>query len=558
MSLNDVSNMFTFAGGLGMFLYGMHIMGDGMQKTAGSKMNHFLGMVTNNRFLGVVLGALITAILHSSAATTVMVVGFVNAGILNLTQAVGVIMGANIGTTITAWMVSLNQMGDAFAVLQPVFFAPLFIGIGTFLILFSKKQNRNLIGEIIIGVGLLFVGLEFMGGSIAPYTDAPIFSKAFAVMGRNPVLGIMAGAIVTALLQSSTASVGILQTLAMNGVVTTGAAIYITLGQNIGTCLTAMLSSAGANRTAKRAAAIHLTFNTLGAVIFGVGMYICSLLRPALAGSGINSVQISMFHTFFNLTNTLVLFPFAKQLVTISGVLVKEDKEEKKEEGGESDTMIALRHLDQRIFESPVFAIEVAQMETVHMGQLALNNVRLATDAVMSVDREKIEAVYKNEKIIDEMEHLLTEYLIKVNNLSLTEKQKLVVNNLFYSISDIERVGDHCENLAEQADYMAEHKIRFSSTGFQDLCLICEKVIKSFTHAIAARQTNNMDDVRKVSQYEDSVDNLEEELREKHIERLSDGRCNPSTGVVFLDIISNLERISDHAYNLAGYVKDEV
>ena len=558
MSINDVSNLFTFAGGLGMFLYGMRIMGDGMQKTAGSKMNHFLGMVTNNRLLGVALGALITAILHSSAATTVMVVGFVNAGILNLTQAVGVIMGANIGTTITAWMVSLNQLGDAFTVLQPAFFAPLCIGIGTFLIVFSKRQKNNLIGEIVIGVGLLFVGLEFMSNAINPYTDAPIFAKAFAVMGRNPILGIITGALVTALLQSSTASVGILQTLAMNGVVTTGATIYITLGQNIGTCLTAMLSSAGANRTAKRAAAIHLTFNTLGAVIFGVAMYALSLLRPAMAGSEINSVQISMFHTIFNVTNTLLLYPFAGQLVKISGLLVKDGEAEKEagEERGEIET--AFRHLDQRIFESPVFAIEVAQMETVHMGQIALNNIRLATNAILSRDKEKAKEVYGNEKDIDKMEELLTGYLIKVNNLSLTEHQKLQVNNLFYSISDIERVGDHCENLAEQADYMAEHNVSFSDTGNEDLSAISEKVVKSFTHAIAARQTGDMDDVRKVSQYEDDVDMLEEELRDKHIERLSSGQCDPSSGVVFLDIISNLERISDHAYNLAGYVKDEI
>ncbi len=559
MSVSDVSNLFGFAGGLGMFLYGMRIMGDGMQKTAGSKMSHFLGMVTNNRFLGVVLGALITAILHSSAATTVMVVGFVNAGILNLTQAVGVIMGANIGTTITAWMVSLNQLGDAFSVLQPSFFAPLCIGIGSFMIVFSKKQNMNLNGEIVSGVGLLFVGLEFMSGSIAPYTDAPIFAQAFAIMGRNPILGILTGALVTAVIQSSTASVGILQTLAMNGIVTTGAAIYITLGQNIGTCLTAMLSSAGANRTAKRAAAIHLSFNTMGAVIFGIGMFALSMLRPEAASAHISSVQISMFHTIFNVTNTLLLYPFANQLVKISGLIVK-DKEDgsEAEAGNAGETTQALRHLDQRIFESPMFAIEVAQMETVHMGQIALNNIRLASEAIENRDPETIEKVYKNEKDIDRMEELLTGYLIKVNNLSLTERQKLLVNNLFYSITDIERVGDHCENLAEQAEYMAQHGISFSETGSCDLRAISEKAVKSFTHAVAARQTGDMDDVRKVSQYEDDVDMLEEELRDKHIERLSRGECQPSSGVVFLDIISNLERISDHAYNLAGYVKDEM
>lgn len=563
MTLTDVSNLFTFAGGLGMFLYGMRTMGDGMQKTAGSKMNHFLGMVTDNRLLGVALGALITAILHSSAATTVMVVGFVNAGILNLTQAVGVIMGANIGTTITAWMVSLNQLGDAFAVLQPAFFAPLCIGVGAFLMVFSKKQRQNLIGEIVVGIGFLFVGLNFMSGSIEPYTDAPIFAAAFTILGRNPILGIAAGAIVTALIQSSTASVGILQTLAMNGVVNTGAAIYITLGQNIGTCLTAMLSSAGANRTAKQAAAIHLSFNSLGAVLFGVGMYVLSLLRPEFAAAEINSVQISMFHTIFNVTNTLVLFPFADQLVKLSSLLVREEKKE--ESGGyegqsesEAEVASALRHLDQRIFESPAFAIEVAQMEAVHMGQVALHNLKIASDALVNSEYSQVKQIYENEKNINRMDQMLTAYLVKVNNLSLTEKQKLLVSNLFYTIGDIERVGDHCENLAEQADYLAEHKTNFSQTGCEDLAAITARVVKSFSHAIEARREGKMEDVRKVSQYEDEVDLMEEELRDKHIERLSCGQCTPSAGVVFLDIISNLERISDHAYNIAGYVKDEM
>ena len=267
MSISDVSNVFGFLGGLGMFLYGMNIMADGMQKTAGSKMSSFLGMLTNNRLLAVALGALITAIIQSSGATTVMVVGFVSAGVLNLTQAVGVIMGANIGTTITAWIVSMSQLGDAFEVMKPSFYAPAIIGIGALLLVFAKGQKKKTAGEICIGLGLLFIGLDFMSGSISPYTDAPIFAKAFEVLGGNPFLGMIIGALVTALLQSSSASVGILQTLAMNGIVTTNAAIYITLGQNIGSCVTAMLSSMGGSRIAKRAAVIHLTFNVIGAVL---------------------------------------------------------------------------------------------------------------------------------------------------------------------------------------------------------------------------------------------------------------------------------------------------
>lgn len=558
MAIEDISNLFQFLGGLGMFLYGMNIMGDGMQKTAGSKMNQFLGMVTNNRPLGVLLGALITAILHSSAATTVMVVGFVNAGILNLTQAVGVIMGANIGTTITAWMVSLNSLSDAFAMLQPAFFAPLMAGIGAFMMTFSKKQKMNMAGEICIGVGLLFIGLTFMSGAIEPYTDAPIFADIFRVLGGNPILGIVAGALITALLQSSTASVGILQTLAMNGVVSMSAAIYITLGQNIGTCVTAVLSSAGANRTAKRAAAIHLMFNTMGAIVFAIGMYLLTFILPAFALGPIGAVQISMFHTIFNVTNTVLLYPFANQLVRLSALFVKEGKEKETVPVVEGEEEEIYRHLDQRIFESPAFAIEVAATEVVHMGKITLENVQRAMDALTDPDGKGTKKVYEVEETIDKLEKRLTDYLIKVNNLSLNERQKLVVNDLFYSISDIGRVGDHAENMAESADYMKEHQIGFSDVVIQELREITESVTKSFFHAIEARRTGNMDEVRKVSQYEDEVDNLEEEMREEHIERLSTGKCDSSSGVIFLDIINNLERISDHAYNLAGYVKNEI
>ena len=557
MSISDISNGFGFLGGLGMFLYGMNIMADGMQKTAGSKMSSFLGMLTNNRFLAVALGALITAIIQSSGATTVMVVGFVSAGVLNLSQAVGVIMGANIGTTITAWIVSMSQLGDAFEVMKPGFYAPAIIGIGALLLVFAKSQKKKTIGEIMIGLGLLFIGLDFMSGSINPYTDAPIFAKAFEILGGNPLLGMIIGALVTALLQSSSASVGILQTLAMNGIVTTNAAIYITLGQNIGSCVTAMLSSMGGSRTAKRAAVMHLTFNVIGAIVFGSIGFIFFSLRPAFAASNINAVHISIFHTIFNLTMTTLLFPFADVLVKISGMVVKE-KAEEEPVAEDAETAATLKHLDERIFESPAFAVETAALEVVHMGQITYENVVRAIDAVLTVNSDEVETVFKTEQTINNMEKMLTEYLIKVDNLSLTEKQKKVVNNLFYSVSDIERIGDHAENLAEQAQYMVEHGLQFSTTGADDLKSISDSVLKSFQYAIDARQNGNMEAVRKVSQYEDDVDSQEEELREKHIERLSAGECKASAGVVFLDIISNLERVSDHAYNLAGYVKDEM
>ncbi len=363
------------------------------------------------------------------------------------------------------------------------------------------------------------------------------------------------GALVTALLQSSSASVGILQTLALNGVVTTNAAIYITLGQNIGSCVTAMISSMGGSRTAKRAAVMHLSFNVIGSLLFGILGFVLFMMYPAVAARNITAVEISMFHTVFNLVNTTLLFPFADQLVKLSGVLVKEKAGAPEEDTEEA---VTLKHLDQRIFESPAFAVETAALEVIHMGQITMGNVKRGIDAIITGNLEEIEEVYKVEQTINRMENMLTEYLIKIDNLSLTEQQKQVVNDLFYSVSDIERVGDHAENLAESAEYLVKHNLSFSGTGADDLREISDSVFKAFGYAIEARRTCNMEAVRKVSQYEDEVDSLEEEMREKHIERLSSGECVPSAGVVFLDVISNLERISDHAYNLAGYIKNEL
>jgi len=556
MTIDLLGNIFMFLGGLGMFLYGMNIMGDGMQKAAGSKMSGFLRLVTDNRLLAIGLGALITATVHSSSATTVMVVGFVNAGILNLTQAVGVIMGANIGTTITAWMVSMNELGDAMKLFQPSFFAPLFVGLGSFGLMFAKKKD-NLTAEILIGMGLLFCGLTYMSGAVKPYADSPIFARAFAVLGGNPILGIMVGAGVTALIQSSTASVGILQTLAMSGMVNTSAAIYITLGQNMGTCVTALISSTGASRNAKRASAIHLLFNATGAVLFGIGMFALTFIAPEFANGPIDSFRISIFHTIFNVTNTVILFPFAKQLVALSGMLIKETPEEKAVEQAVAKEEDVLQ-LDQRIFQSPPMALEVAAMEVVHMGKMVEKNLKLAIDAILNYDFDKIPEVHKHEAAINAVNKKLTEYLVQVNNLSLTDKQKREVSNLFYTVSDLERIGDHAENLAESAEFLQEHGLQFSEVGLEDLKWITGVANSVVGYAVAARQDMNLDAVRKVSKLEDEMDTLEEEMREKHIERLSKQICNPSSGVIFLDIVSNLERISDHAYNVAGYVKDEL
>ena len=555
-----LSSLFSLFGGLGMFLYGMTVMSDGMQKAASSKMSKFLNIVTENRVMAVILGAGITALVQSSSATTVMVVGFVNAGILNLSQSVGIIMGANIGTTITAWMVSLTQVsGSALSIFKPEFFAPLLVGFGSFRLLFGKKGNDDLLADFCVGVGLIFIGLEFMSSAVSPYANSPIFSRAFQIMGGNPILGILTGAVVTGLIQSSAASVSILQTLALSGAVPRAAGFYITLGQNIGTCVTAMISSAGASRTAKRAAMIHLLFNVTGAVLFGILIFLMSLPFASFFQGRLSPVEISMFHTIFNISCTIVLYPFADLLVALSGKLVLETKKDKEEaENPNHYTEVEkslIQHLDLRILESPAIAIAAAKSEVVNMARITEENIHHATDILLEEKTEEIPEIFKQEKVIDNMQKLLTEYLIHIGNLSLNEMQKLEVNNMFNTITDIERAGDHAENIAEQAKFAEEHAISFSEIGQDDIRKISKTVIESFHASIEAFEKNDLDMVVKTAHLEDQVDEMEEDMRETHIERLNSGACAPQAGVVFLDVISDLERISDHADNIAGYVK---
>lgn len=553
MSISDLGMLFQFAGGLGMFLYGMNIMADGLQKSAGSRMQHMLGVLTNNRLLGVLAGAAVTAIIQSSSATTVMVVGFVNAGIINLYQATGVIMGANIGTTITSWIVSMSEWGE---VLKPEFFAPFLFFAGALLVLFTKSHKKKEGGEILIGFALLFIGLSFMSSSIEPYKDAPIFSKAFQTLGQNPILGVIVGLVVTAIIQSSSASVGILQTLALNGMVNWQSAVYITLGQNIGTCVTALLSSVGASRTAKRAAVIHLLFNIFGTVLFGTVMFAIFFFNPAFAASSADSVGISIFHTIFNVSNTILLFPFAGLLVKTACALVKEKKSEK---DGEGDVELdILRHLDDRILETPSFAIETVEKEVINMGHVAVANLKIATAALSDKDESFCNEVFENEKKLNHLDQVLTEYLVKINNLSLNDSQHLVVKNLFYTIGDIERIGDHAENLAELTQVNMRNHAEFSEKGLEDLKRISSAALKAVEMAIESRETKELSQVRQTARCEEEVDGLEEELKELHMARLSNRECSTKSGVIFLDAVSNYERIADHARNIAGYVKEEI
>lgn len=549
MSMSDVEMLFKFIGGLGMFLYGMHVMAEGLQKTAGDKMKRLLGVLTNNRFLAVLVGAAVTAIIQSSSATTVLVVGFVNAGLLDLTQAVGVIMGANVGTTVTSWLVSMSEWGAFF---KPEFIAPLIIGIGAFVIMFSKDEKKIDISQIAIGFGILFIGLNFMSGSIEPYKDAPIFATAFRTLGSNPLLGILTGAVVTAILQSSSASVGILQTLAMNGVVNWNSAVFIMLGQNIGTCVTALLSSAGAQKNAKRAAVIHLLFNVIGAVLFGTIMFVFFLFNREMSMSNVTSVEISIFHTAFNIANTIILFPFAGWLVKASEIILRGE-----ESNDEDDVEVIIRHLDDRILETPSFAIENTLLEIEHMGEMAIKHVVTVQQAVLEHNPKKIKKAYKIEESMDRYAELISDYLLKINKLPLTEQQNLIVSNLFYTVSDLERIGDHCDNITELAENMIKSDLTFSEKATKGITRVFEKTEEAVRQAVDARFTENDKAIDIVERDEAFVDDMEEELRKQHIKRLAKQQCNANAGIIFLDMLTNLERISDHCLNIVKYVKEE-
>ena len=550
-TLTHVGNLFAFIGGLGMFLYGMDIMASGLQKTAGNKMKDLLGYLTNNRILGVLVGALVTAIIQSSSATTVMVVGFVNAGIMNLTQAAGVIMGANVGTTITAWLVSANEWAGA---LKPDFFAPFILGIGAFIITFSNKQKMTQKAEIAVGFGILFIGLSSMSSSIGVYQDSPVFYKAFQVLGGNPILGIFVGAVVTAIIQSSSASVGILQTLAMRGIVNWRSAIFITLGQNIGTCITAILSSAGANKTAKRAAVIHLSFNVLGAAIYGVIMTIFFGIFPDLAMQHISSTQISIFHSIFNISVTILLFPFANALVKLSGLIIREELVEDEEE--EEPEEKALRHLDPRILETPAFAVENAVKEVVRMGEIVLKNLNRVTKEAMSGEprQSKIDKVHNDEQVINHLEPMITEYLVKISHLAITEKEMKVVNNLFDSITDIERSGDHVENMAGYLQHIKDMNENISEDAIEELRNMNNLVRAAFESAICAIEFDDTKEAKEALSYAEDVYCTRKIIRKRHIQRMKDGVCSPDVGVYFLDIISSMERIAGYAFTIARYI----
>ena len=542
------SMVIPFIGGLAMFIYGMNIMADGLQNAAGSKMKKILEVLTQNKFMGILLGALVTAIIQSSSATTVMVVGFVNAGLMNLTQAISVIMGANIGTTITGWLVSSAEWAKF---LSPSTLAPLAVMAGVIISLVSKKAKSKDVAAIIIGFGILFIGMNTMSDAVKPLRESEVFRTVFVSLGANPFLGILAGAGVTAIIQSSSASQGILLSLAAAGLVPTKAAVFIIMGQNIGTCVTAIISSVGASKNAKCVGTMHLLFNITGTILFTIiALIVFAKADPSLGEGIITMTQISAIHTAFNIGTTIVMIPLSSMIIKIAmkvnGLETVETEDETK-----------LVHLDKRMMSTPAVAVAGAKLETIRLSRIARENLFLAMETLANHDADKIAAVKQKEGVINKVCDDVSQYLVQLCMHNLNDRDNETVTSLLNTISDIERIGDHAENIAELAEEMTNEGISFSEMAMGELNEMSKATMGSYDNAIKAMELDDVSFAVKTAFLEQQVDKMEKDLRAGHITRLSNAECSVSAGIHFLDLLGNLERVSDHAMNIAQVVLND-
>jgi phosphate:Na+ symporter len=532
--------IFGLVGGLGLFLFGMTFMGNALQKSAGSKMKGILAALTNNRILGVIVGALVTVVIQSSSATTVMTVGFVNAGLMNLSQAIGVIMGANIGTTVTAQLVAFN-LADI---------APLVIGIGVAFYFGSKKKKVKETAEIFIGFGILFLGMDMMKGAIKPLRESQIFIDAI-VNFNNPWIGIFTGFAITAILQSSSATTALLIAVAGagSGLMTIEMAYPILFGENIGTCVTAMISSIGANKTAKRAALMHLTFNLIGTIIFMLFLRAPVQHLVGIVSPGSIERQIANAHTLFNIISVIIMFPFASQIVKLSEKLIKGEDAEKEGE---------LKYVDKRLMATPSIALVQVSREVLRMAKVVEQQLIDSQFALLNNDEEMVYSVFAKEKIVNAMEKQLLDYMVDLTKLSLTSEQRDKITTLMNTINDIERIGDHSDNIAELALSNIENSAKFSETAKEELNEMIELVHESYKLALLTYKTRDTDIGMKVFEKEKLINAMEKSLRKNHMQRLNEGSCVTQSGIIFLDAISNLERMGDHSVNIAESIIEVV
>ena len=551
----SVFDILTMVGGLALFLYGMEVMGNGLSKASGGRMERILEKMTDNIFKAVLLGAGVTAVIQSSSATTVMVVGFVNSGIMKLSQAVGVIMGANIGTTVTSWLLSLTGIqGDNFilTLMKPSSFSPILAVIGVGFLMFSKNEKKKDIGTILIGFTVLMFGMETMSDAVKPLADVPEFANIL-LMFKNPLLGMLAGLVLTAVIQSSSASVGILQSLCVTGAVSYGAALPIIMGQNIGTCVTALLSSIGASKNAKRTAFVHLYFNIIGTAIFMIGFYALNAFVHFSFIDGIaNPAGIAVIHSVFNIFATAILLPFHRVLEKLAILTVRtsdEDEQKSVQPAEEGQDMLLL--LDDRFIEKPGFAMENCYSVTGHMAELSRQALFISMELLQKYDETKAENVLKLENKVDHYEDKLGTYLIRLSSQDLSEKDSKSLSMLLHCIGDLERISDHAVNIMEKAQEMNEKNLSFSAKGAEELEVYSRAVRDIMDMSIEAFKNDDIQLARQVEPLEEVIDYLNDELKQRHVRRLRSGECSVELGFVLSDITINYERVADHCSNLA-------
>lgn len=542
----DFFDVLTLLGGLSLFLFGMNLMGNSLEKCAGSSLKVLLSKLTSRKILGFLTGLGVTAVIQSSSATTVMVVGFVNSGLLSLRQAIGVIMGANVGTTVTAWILSLTGLdGESFFIrlLEPTSFSPVLALIGVGLTMMAKSERKKDVGMILLGFAVLMFGMDTMSGAVAGLQDVPEFQSIF-LMFTNPVLGVLAGAILTAIIQSSSASVGILQALSATGQVTYGAAIPIIMGQNIGTCVTAMISSVGANKNAKRAAVVHLLFNIIGTCVWlSVFYLINAVVHFDFVGNSIDQLGIAVVHTTFNVLCTALLFPFSGLLEKLACRLVRDDKVPEQ-----------IQILDERLLSTPPVAIGRCQEVAETMARISMDALRTGCRLIEHYDAKEAQAVRETEKEADQYEDMLGTYLVKLGRENLSERDNRQVSKLLHIIGDFERISDHAVNVVESAEEMRSKGLHFSPQAKQELNVLTSAVGEIMDLSLDAFLKDDPDLAVKVEPLEQVVDTLKEQLRNRHILRLQRGECTIELGFVWSDLLTDLERVADHCSNIAGCV----
>ena len=542
----DIANIVAMFGAIATFLFGMSTMTDGLEKLSSGRLEHILERLTSNVFKGVLLGAVVTGLIQSSAATTVMCVGFVNAGIMKLEQTVGIIMGANIGTTVTAQLLRLGDIDADNIVmmfLQPSFLGPILAVVGIIFYMFIKGGHKRIVGQIVLGLGLLFIGMNTMSSAVEPLKDLPEFQSVFTAFS-NPLLGVAVGAAVTALLQSSSASMGILQAISTNGVVSFNIAMPLIMGQNIGTCITALISSVGASKNAKRTAMIHLFFNIIGSVFFLVVLYAGNaLFRFPFWENTMDMGSIANLHLAFNIACTALLLPFHRQLVKLVKAVVPGDAEERE-----------LSVLDDRFLSSPSLALERAHDAVVQMSEFARDNYRLAVELIWKFDAKKLERLNETEVALDKLEGLLDNYLVKLTDRALTAEESTRVSELLHTLSDFERIGDYAVNVSESAVVLHDRNITFSPQARAELERLTAAVGETLDKTVACYQSRQRTLAVQVEPLEEVVDLIAATLKNRHVERLKAGECTIELGTQFLELLINLERMSDHCSNVALHI----